>query len=66
LAVIGVIEVVLGGVCQGRGYTFIPRWPATAQGHAPEEIERALTARVESLPLDQLVQDYFDRKRGWV
>jgi hypothetical protein len=33
---------------------------------ALEEIEHALKARVESLPLDQLVQDYFDRKRGRV
>jgi hypothetical protein len=43
-----------------------PGAPPVVKFTALEEIERALTARVESLPLDQLVQDYFDRKRGRV
>jgi hypothetical protein len=50
-----------------------PTQPATSPGPPPEvkftaleEIEHALTARVESLPLDQRVQDYFDRRRGRV
>jgi hypothetical protein len=50
-----------------------PASPATPPGPplvvkftALEEIGLALTARVEALPLDQLVQNYFDRKRGRV